>query len=99
KTVAKQAINYANERKQFGTAIANFGAIKHKLAEMAVGMFASESAAYRVGQNIDDLIATHQAKGMSDAESKLKALEELAIECAIMKVHGSEVLDYVVDEG
>ncbi|WAC10795.1 acyl-CoA dehydrogenase family protein [Dyadobacter pollutisoli] len=99
KMVAKQAIKYANERKQFGTAIANFGAIKHKLAEMAVGMFASESAAYRVGQNIDDLIAAHQAKGMSDAESKLKALEELAIECAIMKVHGSEVLDYVVDEG
>jgi alkylation response protein AidB-like acyl-CoA dehydrogenase len=99
KMVAKQAINYANERKQFGTAIANFGAIKYKLAEMAVGMFASESAAYRVGQNIDDLIIAHQAKGMSDAESKLKALEELAIECAIMKVHGSEVLDYVVDEG
>jgi alkylation response protein AidB-like acyl-CoA dehydrogenase len=99
KMVARQAINYSNERKQFGTAISNFGAIKYKLAEMAVGMFASESAAYRVGQNIDDLIAAHQAKGMSDAESKLKALEELAIECAIMKVHGSEVLDYVVDEG
>jgi alkylation response protein AidB-like acyl-CoA dehydrogenase len=99
KMVARQAINYSNERKQFGTAISNFGAIKYKLAEMAVGMFASESAAYRVGQNIDDLIAAHQAKGMSDADSKLKALEELAIECAIMKVHGSEVLDYVVDEG
>ncbi|MEO6281852.1 MAG: acyl-CoA dehydrogenase family protein [Dyadobacter sp.] len=99
KMVAKQAINYSNERKQFGTAISNFGAIKYKLAEMAVGMFASESAAYRVGQNIDDLIAAHQAKGMSDADSKLKALEELAIECAIMKVHSSEVLDYVVDEG
>ncbi|NIJ51187.1 acyl-CoA dehydrogenase family protein [Dyadobacter arcticus] len=99
KRVAKQAINYANERKQFGTAISNFGAIKHKIAEMAVGMFVTESAAYRVGQNIDDLISSYQAKGLSDAESKLKALEELAIECAIMKVHGSEVLDYVVDEG
>ncbi|MCF2490517.1 acyl-CoA dehydrogenase family protein [Dyadobacter sp. CY347] len=99
KRVTHQAINYANERKQFGTAIANFGAIKHKLAEMATQMFATESAAYRVGQNIDDLISTFQEKGMSDAESKLKALEELAIECAIMKVHGSEVLDYVVDEG
>jgi alkylation response protein AidB-like acyl-CoA dehydrogenase len=99
KQVTKQVINYANERKQFGTAISNFGAIKHKLAEMAIRMFTTESAAYRVGQNIDDLIIALQEKGLSDADSKLKALEEFAIECAIMKVHGSEVLDYVVDEG
>jgi alkylation response protein AidB-like acyl-CoA dehydrogenase len=99
KRVTMQAINYANERKQFGTSISSFGAIKHKLAKMAVGMFATESASYRVGQSVDDLTALFLEKGMSEADAKLKALEELAIECAIMKVHASEVLDDVVDEG
>lgn len=99
KQVATQAIQYANERKQFGIAISTFGAIKHKLAEMAVKLYASESASYRAGQNIDDAITDLKEKGLSDAEAKLKALEQFAIECAMMKVHGSEVLDYVVDEG
>lgn len=99
KQVATQTVQYANERKQFGTAISNFGAIKHKLGEMAVKLYASESASYRAGQNIDDAIEDLKAKGLLDAEAKLKALEQFAIECAMMKVHGSEVLDYVVDEG
>ncbi|GAB3326906.1 acyl-CoA dehydrogenase family protein [Marivirga atlantica] len=99
KGVIANAAQYATERKQFGTSIGNFGAIKHKLAEMATRTFVSESAAYRAGQNIDDAYAAMVADGMPEAEAKLKSVEEFAIECAIMKVHGSEVLDYVVDEG
>lgn len=99
KGVISHAVRYANERRQFNTPIAHFGAIKHKLGEMAAKVYASESASYRAGQNIDDLIEDLKAKGIPDAEAKLKALEQFAIECAIMKVHGSEALDYVVDEG
>ena len=93
------ATNYAKERKQFGTAISNFGAIKHKLAEMTARVFACESACYRAGQNIDDAYSALVAGGMEPAKAKLKSLEDFAIECAIIKVHGSEVLDFVVDEG
>jgi alkylation response protein AidB-like acyl-CoA dehydrogenase len=99
KEVINNAINYANERKQFKTSISQFGAIKHKLAEMALKVYASETASYRAGQNIDDLIEDLKSQGMEDGPAKLKALEQFAIECAIMKVHGSEALDYVVDEG
>jgi alkylation response protein AidB-like acyl-CoA dehydrogenase len=99
KEVINNAVNYANERKQFKTSIAQFGAIKHKLAEMAVKVYASESASYRAGQNIDDMIEDLKSQGINDVTAKLQALEQFAIECAIMKVHGSEALDYVVDEG
>lgn len=93
------SVNYANERKQFDTAIANFGAIKHKLAEMTTKVYATESAHYRASQNIDDAYAAFVANGMEEAKARLKSVEEFAIECAMLKVHGSEVLDFVVDEG
>lgn len=99
KVVTGQAVKYANERKQFGVSIASFGAIKYKLAEMALRTYATESAAYRAGQNIEDKINDLIKSGMDKSEAILKGVEQFAIECAIMKVHGSEVLDYVVDEG
>lgn len=99
KMIAHAATNYANERKQFGTSISNFGAIKHKLATMAVKIFVSESAHYRASQNIDDAYNAFVAAGVAPGEARLKSLYEFAIECAILKVHGSEVLDYCADEG
>jgi alkylation response protein AidB-like acyl-CoA dehydrogenase len=96
--VTTSAIQYAKQRKQFNTPIANFGAIKHKLAEMATKIFVTESLSYRAGQNIDDNIA-ELSKTMSDSDAKLRGVEQFAIECAIAKVHGSETLDFVVDEG
>jgi len=99
KEVASLSTQYANERKQFGTSISSFGAIKHKLANMAIRTYATESAAYRAGQNIDDKIAALIEDGMEEQQAKLKGVEQFAIECAIMKVHGSEILDYIVDQG
>ena len=93
------AIRYANERKQFGKLIGSFGAIKHKLGDVAATIYASETAHYRAGQNIDDAYYAMIANGMEEAEAKLKSTEQFAIECAILKVHGSETLDYSTDEG
>ncbi|MEQ6168869.1 acyl-CoA dehydrogenase family protein [Ekhidna sp. MALMAid0563] len=99
KDVATKSTQYANERKQFGVSISSFGAIKQKLAKMATRTYATESASYRAGQNIEDLIDKLMSDGMDETKAKLKGVEQYAIECAIMKIHGSEVLDYVVDEG
>ncbi|NOX84582.1 MAG: acyl-CoA dehydrogenase [Chlorobi bacterium] len=92
------SIQYANERKQFGTAIANFGAIKYKLAQMAILTFATESLTYRASQNIDDAINSYIAEGMDKGLAMIEGIRQYAIEAAIAKVYGSESLDYVVDE-
>ncbi|WP_323755617.1 acyl-CoA dehydrogenase family protein [Roseivirga sp.] len=99
RTVISYATQYANERKQFGVSISSFGAIKSKLAEMATKVYVTESLDYRAGQNIEDKINDLIAGGMDDAKAKLKGVEQFAIECAIAKIHSSEVLDYVVDQG
>lgn len=92
------AVNYANERKQFGKTIANFGAIKHKLAQQVVKTFATESAVYRASKDIQDQIYELKAAGQPHGKANIEGVAEFSAECALLKVYGSEALDYVVDE-
>ncbi len=99
KRVVDHAVNYANERQQFGRSISKYGAIRYKLAEQTIRIYAVESALYRATQNIEDAIKAFEAGGMPHEKANLKGVEQFAIEAAILKVAGSETLDYVVDEG
>jgi alkylation response protein AidB-like acyl-CoA dehydrogenase len=98
KNVLAICIKYARQRKAFGSAIAEFGAIQHKLAEMAIRIFAAESMTWRVVGLIENQmhVASPESSGSTQ---ELKAIEEFAAECSMIKVYVSEMLDYVVDEG
>ena len=97
--VTETALKYATERRQFKTPIADFGAIKGKLAEMATNTYASESASYRAAKDIEDRINARLANGNSHSEAELKGVEEYAIECSILKVTVSEDIQACADEG
>ena len=97
--VVSNAVNYANERVQFNTPIASFGAIRAKLAEMATSTYAGESATYRAAKDIETRIKLREAEGISHQEAELKGVEEFAIECSILKVAVSEDVQNCADEG
>jgi len=97
KKVISTSVNYANERIQFGRPISKYGAIRHKLAEQVIKTYVSESALYRATQNIEDAIIAYSAGG-DKSKAILKGVEQFAIEAALLKVAGSECLDYCVDE-
>jgi alkylation response protein AidB-like acyl-CoA dehydrogenase len=92
------SVNYATERKQFGSLIAEFGAIKHKLGEQVVKMFATESAVYRASKDVEDTIESFKEQGKTYGQANIEGVAEYEPECALLKVYGSESLDFIVDE-
>jgi alkylation response protein AidB-like acyl-CoA dehydrogenase len=99
KNVLQISLAYAKDRKAFGTTISHFGMIRHKLAEMAIRIYATESMTYRVEGLIQSQLEGFSWNERDAARRMMKAVEEFAAECSIIKVYASEVLDYVVDEG
>lgn len=97
--ILNHSIQYSNERKQFGVSISTFGAIRKKIAEMATGVFVSESGSYRAAKNIEDKIEELVAGGMDHQAAELKGVEEFAVECSILKVFVSDLAQHTADEG
>lgn len=98
KSAITHSVNYANERKQFGNLISTYGAIKHKLGEQVIRAWVTESAVYRATWDIQKLIDKYVAEGMPKGNAIIQANADFQVECAMMKVLGSESLDYIVDE-
>jgi len=98
KEVLRVCLNYAKERKAFGKSIAEFGMIQHKLAEMAIRIFAAEAATYRVVGLIEGQLEGFSWEQPNAAQTELKAVEEFAAECSYIKIFASEMLDYATDE-
>lgn len=99
KAVVDHCVQYANERQQFGRPISSFGAIRQKLADQAINCYVVESAIYRCSHDMENKIQELKAAGADHAQALLKGVEQFAAEAAILKVAGSECLNYVVDEG
>jgi len=98
KETIADTLKYAKDREQFGRSINKYGAIRAKIAEQVIKTFVLESATYRAGQNIEDAIDALVEAGLDKSKATLKGIEEFAAECAMLKVAGSECLDFVVDE-
>ena len=99
KRILGVCLKYAKDRKAFGATIGDFGAIQHKLAEMAIRIYAADSMAWRVVGNIQSRLGDFSWQQPDASQTMLKAVEEFAVECSMIKVYGSEVLDYAADEG
>lgn len=97
--ITSLSIGYANERKQFGVSISTFGAIRKKIAEMATGIFVSEAGSYRAAKDVENKIETLIAEGMDHQKAEMKALEDFAVECSILKVYVSDLTQKIADEG